>query len=401
MLVYEYKLDGSKKQFAAIDEAIRTVQFIRNKSLRLWMDNRGVNKYDLNTSCAVLAQEYPFARRLNSMARQAAAERAWFAISRFYDNCKKKKPGKKGYPTFQHNNRSVEYKTTGWKLDPDGRHIIFTDGCGIGRVTLVGNPNQRLQEFPIKLIKRVRIVRRADGYSCQFCVDTERRVEHVPTGSQLGIDVGLKSFLTDSEGNTVSNPRHYRKAENRLKRLGRRLSRKQKKSAGRMKARKQLAKQHLKVQRQREDFARKQANALVTSHDLIAYEDLQIKNMVRNRKLAKSIHDAGWGIFLQWLARYGVLHEIPIIAVPPHYTSQKCSDCDTIVHKSLSIRTHICTGCGVVLDRDQNAALNILSKALKNGTEGHSGTSGHVPQNASGDLTSVASSKRRRGKSGR
>ena len=400
MLVYEYKLDGSKKQYAAIDEAIRTVQFIRNKSLRLWMDNPGTSKNDLQTNCAVLAYEYPFARRLNSMARQASADRAWFAISRFYDNCKNKKPGKKGYPQFQHNNRSVEYMQTGWKLDDDGQHITFTDGCGIGRLKLIGNPNQRIQEFPIKLIKRVRIIRCADGYYCQFCVDAERKVEHVPSGKQLGIDVGLKSFLTDSEGNTVSNPRHYRKAESRLKRLQRRLSRKQKKSANRMKARKQLAKQHLKVQRQREDFARKVANTLVSSHDLIAYEDLQIKNMVRNRKLAKSIHDAGWGIFLQWVKRYAYLHTIPVIAVPPHYTSQKCSDCNTIVHKSLSIRTHICTGCGVVLDRDHNAALNILSKAL-NGTEGHSGTSGHVPQNASGDLTSAASSKRRRSKSDR
>jgi len=400
MLVYEYKLDGSKKQFAAIDEAIRTAQFIRNKSLRLWMDGKNVSQNDLQTNCKVLAQEYPFARRLNSMARQAAASRAWFAISRFYDNCKQKKPGKKGYPRFQRNNRSVEYKTSGWKLDQDGRHIIFTDGCGIGRLKLVGNPNQRIQEFPLNLIKRVRIVRCADGYSAQFCVDTERKVEHVPTGSQLGIDVGLKAYLTDSEGRTVENPRHYRKAENRLKRLQRRLSRKQKTSANRKKARKQLAKQHLKVQRQREDFARKQANALISSSDLIAYEDLQIKNMVRNRKLAKSIHDAGWGIFLQWVKRYGFLHEIPIIAIPPYYTSQKCSDCDTIVHKSLSIRTHICTGCGVVLDRDHNAALNILSKAL-NGTEGHSGTSTLVVQNASGDLTSAASSKRRRGKSDR
>src|SRR5258708_3950865 len=400
MLVYEYKLDGSKKQYAAIDEAIPTVQFIRNKSLRLWMDGKNVSQNDLQTNCAVLAYEYPFARRLNSMARQAAASRAWFAISRFYENCKSKKPGKKGYPSFQHNNRSVEYKTTGWKLDKTGRHIIFTDGCGIGRLKLVGNPNQRIQEFPLKLIRGVRIVRRADGYSCQFCVDTERKVEHVVSGKQLGIDVGLKAYLTDSKGRIVENPRHYRKAESRLKRLQRRLSRKHKKSANRKKARKQLAKQHLKVQRQREDFARKQANALVSSHDLIAYEDLQIKNMVRNRKLAKSIHDAGWGIFLQWLKYYASLHAIPVIAVPPHYTSQKCSDCDTIVHKSLSIRTHICTGCGVVLDRDHNAALNILSKAV-NGTEGHSGTSGHVPQNASGDLASTASSKQRRGKSGR
>src|SRR6266704_1605895 len=161
MLVYEYKLDGSKKQFAAIDEAIRTVQFIRNKSLRLWMDNRGINKYDLNTNCAVLAQEYPFARRLNSMARQAAAERAWFAISRFYENCKNKKPGKKGYPKFQHDNRSVEYKQTGWKLESDGKHITFSDGCTIGRLRLIGSKNQRICEYPLSQIKRVRLIKRA------------------------------------------------------------------------------------------------------------------------------------------------------------------------------------------------------------------------------------------------
>ncbi|GCE50606.1 RNA-guided endonuclease InsQ/TnpB family protein [Thermosporothrix hazakensis] len=404
MLLYEYKLSGSRQQDAAIDEAIRIVQFIRNKSLRLWMETRGTSKNDLQCYCAVLAKEYPFASRLNSQARQASADRAWFAISRFYDNCKNKKPGKKGYPTFQRNNRSVEYKTSGWKLDPDGRHIIFTDGCRIGRLKLVGNKKQSIETFPVKEIKRVRIVRRADGYYVQFCVKTERKVEHVPTGKQLGIDVGLTSYLTDSEGNTVENPRHYRKAEKKLKRLQRKLSRKQKKSANRKKARKALARQHLKVQRQREDFARKMANASVSSSDLIAYEDLQIKNMVKNRTLAKSIHDAGWGTFIRWLNSYGALHDIPVVAVPPQYTSQKCSECGTIVKKSLSVRTHVCTGCGIVLDRDHNAALNILHIALQyvsNGTVGHTGTRELDSRNASGDLTSAASSKRRRGKSGR
>jgi len=382
MLVYEYKLDGNQKQFAAIEEAIRVVQFIRNTCLRLWMDGDRVNKNDLQTYCAVLAQKFPFARCLNSQARQASADRAWFAISRFYENCREHKPGKKGYPTFQHNNRSVEYKQTGWKLDDAGHHITFTDGCGIGRLRLVGNKKQKIETFPVKDIKRVRIVRRADGYYAQFCVKTERKVEHVPSGKQLGIDVGLKSFFTDSEGTTVDNPRHYRKAESKLKRLQRRLSRKQKKSANRKKARKALAKQHLKVQRQREDFARKEANALVSSCDLIAYENLQIRNMVRNRKLAKSIHDAGWGIFLQWIARYSFLHDIEVVAVAPHYTSQKCSDCGTVVKKSLSIRTHICHGCGVVLDRDQNAARNILEKALssiRGCTVGHTETDGLAP----------------------
>jgi putative transposase len=382
MLVYEYKLDGNHKQYAAIEEARRVVQFIRNKCLRLWMDGKRVSHNDVQTYCAVLARAYPFASRLNSQARQASADRAWFAISRFYENCKERKPGKKGYPKFQHNNRSVEYKQTGWQLDDDGKHITFTDGCGIGRLRLVGNKKQQIETFPVKAIKRVRIVRRADGYYVQFGVKTERSVSHVPSGKLIGIDVGLKAFLTDSQGNTVENPRHYRKAEKKLKRLGRRLSRKHKHSANRKKARKALAKQHLKVQRQREDFARKTANALVSSHDLIAYEHLQIRNMVCNRRLAKSIHDAGWGIFLHWLAYYGMVHAIQILAVPPHFTSQQCSECDTIVKKSLSVRTHMCPRCGLVMDRDQNAAKNILEKALSSTrgcTGGHSETDGLAP----------------------
>jgi putative transposase len=369
MLIYEYKIDGNKQQCVAIEEAIRVVQFIRNTCLRKWMDEHATQN-DLQCYCAQLAKEYPFVACLNSQARQASADRAWFAISRFYENCREHKPGKKGYPRFQHDSRSVEYKQTGWKLDPDGRHLTFTDGCGIGRLRLVGNPKQQIETFPLKQIKRVRLVRRADGYYAQFGVKADRHIDHVPSGEQVGIDVGLKAFYTDSEGNTVENPRHYRKAEQKLRRLQRQLSRKNKGSKNRKKARKQLAKAHLKVQRQREDFARKRANALVTSHDLIAYEDLKIRNLIKNHHLAKSIHDAGWGTFLQWVRYYASLHGVPVVAVPPQYTSQECSACGTLVKKSLSMRTHICHGCGMVLDRDHNAALNILSKALEH-TLGH------------------------------
>src|SRR5213080_2560525 len=360
------------------------------------MDERGISKNDLQCYCAVLAKDYPFATHLNSQARQSSADRAWFAISRFYDNCKTHKPGKKGYPKFQHNNRSVEYKQTGWKLVPDGKHITFTDGCDIGRLRLVGNPNQHIENFPTKQIKRVRIVHRADGYYVQFGVQAERKIEHFPTGNVVGIDVGLKAYYTDSEGSTVENPRHYRKAEQKLKRLHRVVSRKQKKSSNRKKARKQLARAYLKVQRQREDFARKTASTLVSSHDLIAYEQLQIRNLVKNHHLAKSIHDAGWGTFLSWVKAYGLMHNVPIIAVAPQFTSQACSGCGAMVKKSLSVRTHICTSCGVVVDRDHNAALNILAKALAC-TLGHRETSGS-PENASGQTASTRLSQRKMSK---
>ncbi len=361
MFIYEYKVDATKAQDAAMDEAMKLTQFIRNKCVALWMNERGISKNDLQCSCAHLAKEYPFANNLNSQARQAAADRAWSAISRFYDNCKQHKPGKKGYPRFQHNNRSVEYKTTGWKLEDDGKHITFTDGCSIGRIRLIGT--RAIETFPLKQIKRVRILKRADGYYCQFAVQANRVIQHVPTGRHTGIDVGLKSFYTDSEGNTIDNPRYLRKAEKKLKRLHRRLSRTQKKSSNRQKARQRLAKGYLKVNRQREDFARKTANALITSHDLIAYEDLRIANMVKNHTLAKSISDASWGRFLSWVKYYGILHTIPVIAVPPQWTSQNCSACGTVVKKTLSARTHVCPACGIVLDRDHNAAINILNKA--------------------------------------
>ena len=101
MLVFEFKAYGKKQQFEAVDEAIRTVQFIRNKALRFWMENEKVDKYALNKYSAVLAKEWTFCDDLNSMARQSSSERAWSAIARFYDNCKKKIPGKRDFRSFR------------------------------------------------------------------------------------------------------------------------------------------------------------------------------------------------------------------------------------------------------------------------------------------------------------
>jgi putative transposase len=206
VLIYEYKLRANQAQQRAIDEAIRTVQFIRNKCLRLWMDRRGIGDNDLQVYCSELARTSPFASRLNSQARQTSADRAWLSIARFYKNCREKKPGKKGYPRFQHDNRSVEYKATGWKLEAEGKRITFTDGHGIGTMRLIGKKGS-IETYPVHQIKRVRLVKRADGYYVQVAVKANRQIAHQPTGKQVGIDVGLKSFYTDADGNTVANPR--------------------------------------------------------------------------------------------------------------------------------------------------------------------------------------------------
>lgn len=161
MLVFEFKAYGKQNQFNAVDEAIRTAKFIRNSCLRYWMDNKKVGRYDLNKYCAVRDRDFPFADELNSMARQSSAERAGSAISRFYENCKKGIPGKKGDPQFQKNCHSVEYKTSGWKLADDRKSINFIDKKGIGRLKLKGTRD--LHFYQISQIKRVRLVKREDG----------------------------------------------------------------------------------------------------------------------------------------------------------------------------------------------------------------------------------------------
>jgi putative transposase len=393
VLILEYKLRTNEAQQATIDEAIRTTQFVRNKAVRLWMNGRGVGQNDLQALCVEVARDYPFAARLNSMARQAGADRAWQAIARFYKNCQEHKPGKKGYPRFQKDNRSVEYKTSGWKLEPDGKRLTFTDGHGIGTLRLIGKKGT-IEASPQSKIKRVRLVRRADSYYVQFAVKAERQIAHQPTGKQVGIDVGLKAFYTDSEGTAVENPRYLRKVEAKLKRLHRRVSRTVKRSKNRKKAIKRLAKGYLRASLQRKDFAVKAASALVKSSDFLAYEDLKITSLVKNHRLARSISDASWGLLLSWVRYYGALHSIPVIAVSPRFTTQDCSGCSERFKKTLSMRTHICPRCGLVLDRDWNAALNILLAAseyvtAQNRTAGQAETGrASARRNASGQRTS-------------
>jgi putative transposase len=385
MRVMEAKLlNGTAEQYQALDEAIRTAQFVRNKCVRYWMDNKSVNKAVLYAHCKDLAKEFDFVRKLNSAARQASAERAWASISRFYTNCRNKAV-KKGYPKFKKHCRSVEYKVSGWKLSGDGMSITFTDGFNAGAFALYCNGEARHHILNSK-INRVRVIRRADGYYAQFCLDVERKEQGAYTGNVIGIDLGLKAFYTDQNGNPVECPKYLRKAEKRLKRHQRRLSRKFKKGAKPQsknyhKQKKRLGKAHLKVQRQRKDWVIKLARCVVASHDVVVYEDLQVKNLVKNHHLAKSIHDASWSQFTQWLDYYGKVWDKAVVSVPPQYTTQDCSNCGHRVVKTLSTRTHSCPKCGFESDRDQNAALNILKKGLsilgmewQNSTFGQKGT---------------------------
>ncbi|NET61790.1 MAG: transposase [Symploca sp. SIO2E6] len=381
MLVLEYKIKAKSTQYRAIDEAIRTVQFIRNKCLRYWIDapkEAKIKRFDLNKYSTELRSEFPFVKDLNSMACQASAERTWFAISRFYDNCKSNQSGKKGFPRFQKNNRSVEYKTTGWSLHKTKRRLTITDQKGIGKLKLLGKWD--IHTYPVKSIKRVRLLRRADGYYCQFCINVDCLDIQPPTENEIGLDVGLESFYTDSNGHQEHNPRFLRRAESDIKFAQRRIYKKKKGSAGRRRARARYSRKHLRVSRQRNEHAKSLARNVCKSNDLVAYEDLSVSNMLKNHCLAKSISDASWYQFRQWIEYFAQKFGKLAVAVPPQYTSIECSQCKRVVKKSLSTRTHVCQ-CGCTLHRDTNAAVNILLKAKSRG--------GHPRSNAKGVATST------------
>ncbi len=334
MLVLEYKAVVKKSQSTAIDEAIRTTQFVRNKVLRYWMDNRGVGKKELYQYNTQLRAEFEFVKNLNSHACQASVENVERAINRFFDNCKNNKPGKKGYPQFKKDCRSVEYKQSGWKLHPTKRRINFIDKKGIGEVKLLGK--WEIHTYPVELIKRVRIVRRADDYYVQFCVKIDTEPESRTENGEIGLDVGLEYFYSDSNGHHEENPRFLRKAEKFIKHAQRRIYSKEKGKNNRRKARGRYARKHLKVSRQREEHAKKIARNVCKANALVAYEDLNVKGLIRNRRLAKSISDVAWTSFRRWIEYFALKFDTRVVAVAPHYTSQKCSNCGDSLKTPLS-----------------------------------------------------------------
>ncbi|NES19598.1 MAG: transposase [Symploca sp. SIO3E6] len=238
------------------------------------------------------------------------------------------------------------------------------------------------------------IVQKADGWYCCFVIQDETVPEPMPLDeihSAVGVDVGLKEFLTTSDGKTVPIQQTYRKTQSHLVRQQRKLARKK---AGSKRAEKQknfIARIHQRIGRIRENFHYNTAHKLVKQYDLIAVEDLNIRGLARTR-LSKSILDAAWGKFINILEAVAVKRGVRIVAVNPHGTSQNCSNCGVKVPKTLSVRLHECHICGITLDRDENAAINILNRALSVSEAGRSPVGLILP--ARGGLVSGLPAKR-------
>ena len=228
----------------------------------------------------------------------------------------------------------------------------------IGHVTI-----RYHRPLPDGKIKHLTIQRKASGWYANIAVEIPDVLE-VEVKTTIGIDVGIESFLTTSDGDKVHNPQYFRKSEKQLTKAQRVLSRREKGSVRYGKQRLHIAKAHEHIVNQRRDFHYKTAHWLFAQCEEVAVEELKISNMVKNHHLAKSISDAAWGNFRLILQSKAANAGKQLTKVDPKYISQKCSRCDSIVPKSLSVRVHDCLDCGLVLDRDHNAAINIKKAAV-------------------------------------
>jgi len=262
-----------------------------------------------------------------------------------------------GYPRFKSRDRfdSFGFKEYGNGFKIDGRKLKLS---GIGRISV------RWHRPVDGKIKTVRITRNASKwYACFSC---EVAPEPLPaTGKEVGIDVGINSLITTSDGEKVENPCWYREEQKKLRVLQRRVSRRKKGGRNRRKAVKALQRQHERIKNRRKDYINKLAHRLIVENDRIALEDLRIRNMVHNRHLSKSILDAGWNYLAERLVAKAAEAGRTVCFVEPAYTSKTCSACGGIFENLTLADRWVDCACGASLDRDHNAALNILGRGQR------------------------------------
>jgi putative transposase len=354
---FRYRLYPSKTQQKLLDSTLETCRRFYNDCLAERKDvfeaeQRSIGKFEQLKHVKEIKAANPYARRVHSHILQVVVSDLDKAFRAFF---RRVKTGEKaGYPRFKGRNRfdSFGLKELGNGFKIDGRRLKLS---GIGRIPV------RWHRAIGGKVKTVRVVKNAGRWFACFSCEVE--VKPLPvTGRSVGLDVGILRLLTTSNGEKTENPKWYRADQARLRVVQRRVSRRKKGSNRRRKAVMLLQRQHEKTKNRRKDFLNKLACTLVTANDMIAIEDLQVRNMVRNRHLSKSILDAGWGYLRQRLEVKAAEAGRQVIVVDPAYTSKSCSNCGIVFEDlKLSDRWVRCA-CGLSLDRDHNAALNILRR---------------------------------------
>lgn len=356
---FKYRLWTTPDQERELSIMLETHRRLYNEVLSLkemaWQTaGVTVTRFDFERWFTHARQRNPFWLRLNSLSARQTIYRVDGAFQAFFRRIKAgERPGyprPKGRDHFS----SFTFTTVGGGATLAGNRL---------RVTNVGTIRVKLHRSVDGRIKTTTLKRENDKWYVIFACDLGYARVLPSDKPAVGIDVGLASFLTTSEGEKVANPRFLKRELPELRRKGRAVSRKKRGGSNRRKAAKRLARIHAKVANLRKEFHHQTALSLIRRYGLIAVECLNVAGLLRNGRLSRAIADAGWSGFIVVLNRKAETAGVQVVEVDPRGTSQECSGCGAVVRKDLSVRRHHCPHCNLDLDRDHNAAINILARA--------------------------------------
>jgi len=355
---YKFRMYPNKQQEASLDLTLDTCRHLYNRALadrKNAYEQEGISRsYEDQASMLVVEKKDGNFKAVFSQVLQDVLRRLDKSFKAFFRRVKAGEAP--GYPRFKGNGwyKSFTYPQVGFKLDGSKLNL-----SKIGSIRIF---KHREVEGKIKTctIKKDNL-----GHWYVILVSEVEDVSPTEPKTAIGVDVGLNSLVALSTGEAIEYPRYYVQAEERLAAAQRNLSRKMKGSANRLKAKAKVAKLHQKIQHHRDEFLHQVSRMIVDSADLIVFENLNISGMLKNHHLAKHIQDHAWGKLIQFTqskaAKAGKIVEL----VDARYTSQKCSRCGIMVPKTLADRTHLCPNCGLEMDRDINASLNIRTLGLR------------------------------------
>ena len=355
---FQFRLRPTKKQAKLLKEQLEECRWLYNELLsqrKLAYEEleMPLSKYQQSMFLPYLKEERPTLVKVYSQVLQNVVDRLDKAFQSFFRRCKSKE--KPGFPRFRgmHRYDSFCYPQSGFSLV--GKEICLSK---IGKIRI------KMHRPVAGTIKTCVIKRTASG-EWDICLSCEVNVEPLsPQKEAVAIDVGIESFATFSNGQKIENPRFFKKGEKRLAKAQRKLSKLEKGTKERRKAGKVVAKIHERIKNQRKDFCHKEAKRIIAQYQYICIEDLDVKKMMERSPFAKSIADASWNQFRQFLTYKAEEAGRKLGVVNPAYTSQKCSQCGHLEQKKLAVRVHRCSECGYTVDRDFNAAQNILALGL-------------------------------------
>ncbi|WP_082731953.1 RNA-guided endonuclease TnpB family protein [Sporosarcina sp. HYO08] len=357
MITYKFKISAKQTQKDKIIETISLCRWLYNTALEqrilLYREKKqSLSFYTQKKELPLLKKEFPIFKTVHSQVLQNVLERLDKAYKGFFGRIRKEQ--KAGFPRFKGTNRfhSFTYPQSGFELKGN-----------VLKLSKIGDVRIRRHRKIAGKIKTCTIIHKnGNFFVCFACETTKVAVPALPKKS-VGVDLGVQHLAITSDGEIFENPKHLRKNERKLKRLQRSVSKKKKGSNRRKKAVRLLAKLHEHIANKRRDTSHKVSRKLVNEYDLIVFENLNVQGMVKNHHLAKSITDSAWRNLIDLTLYKAENAGKRVVLVNPYNTSQMCSECGTIVKKTLKERVHSCS-CGYIEDRDINAAKNILQLGL-------------------------------------